>query len=276
MVLDDRYRLMVADGKLGTLAGYIVNLAVDGPLGASGSRLALPFDFAMLPYIARNHSWQAEELRFVTERVGDGHGYQILDIGANVGLFSRQLALKLSRLSRIICVEADTGNFACLCHNLAFLPPGLVRLHNVALSDKAGETLWYRDVENFGNFSLNVDAMRGRPHVAMKIIALEIRQFLDGPVGIDPAARVIWKSDTQGFDELIISLTPEEVWERVDLAIIELWRIAKPAFDRDIFARRVEAFPNRAIGHRAGVSVADILDYLSGDDQQFADLYLWR
>lgn len=273
---DEPYRAIIASTALGSLAGYIMNLGEDGPLGAAGSRLALPFDLVMMPIVARERSWQAEELRFVADRATDGAGYQVLDIGANVGLFSRQVALKLPRLSRITCVEADPNNFACLTHNLAFLPADILGLHNVALSDRASETVWYRDAENFGNFSLNPNAMIDRPHLKTGIMTVDSRDFLNGPVGLHPDARVIWKSDTQGFDELIISLAPEHLWERVHLAIVELWRIPKPDFDQDVFARRIEAFPNRAIGRQMGISVLGVLDYLKGNDMQFDDLYLWR
>lgn len=273
---DDRFWTMMVDGRLGAAAGYLVELAADGPFGASGTRLAVPFDDVMMPYISRRHAWQHEEIDFVAARMGDGAGYQVLDIGANIGLFSRQVALRLPRLAGITCIEADPGNFGCLAHNLACLPRGLASLHNVALSDHAGETTWFRDNENFGNFSLNPDAVRDRPHTALRIATVDTAAFLAGPVGLEPAARLIWKSDTQGYDELIISRTPQEVWDRVDFAIVELWRIAKPAYDRDVFARRIEAFPNRAIGTTTGVGVADVLAYLDATDVEHDDLYLWR
>ena len=88
--------------------------------------------------------------------------------------------------------------------------------------------------------------------------------------------RLIWKSDTQGYDELIISLTPMDIWNRLDAAIVELWRIRKPAFDRAAFVTRLDNFANKSIGLSTPCTTADILAYLDSEDWQHADLYLWR
>lgn len=63
---------------------------------------------------------------------------------------------------------------------------------------------------------------------------------------------------------------------RVSFAVIELWRIRKPAFDRAAFAWRVDAFPTKSIGMAGRPGTDAIMDYLAGDDWQHEDLYLWH
>jgi len=67
-----------------------------------------------------------------------------------------------------------------------------------------------------------------------------------------------------------------EVWDRIDVAVIELWRIPKPEFDRAEFYRQINAFPNKSIRCGKQSTMADIMDFLCGDEGRFEDLYLWR
>lgn len=271
-----RYAQWVREAGSARICGHLLTLSADGLLGQAGAPLAFPFDDTMFPTTLRNAGWQAEELGFLARHVDTARSSGLIDIGANIGLFSRQAARRLPNLERIVCVEADPANFAALNYNLAHLPRGVAALHNIALADRAGELTWYRDAANIGNYSLNADAMRGQAYHAVTIGAVDAHDFLAGDLGFTPGQRLIWKSDTQGFDELIISRVPEAVWARVDLAVVELWRIAKPVFDRDAFMRRIGAFPNMTIGTDRRVTPAEVMAFLDGDDYAHDDLYLWR
>jgi FkbM family methyltransferase len=272
----ERFAAMLDASGVGAPAGVLLRLVQDGPLGAAGAPLLLPYDETMYPVILRNGVWQAEELDFIRRRVDPARRYALVDVGANVGLFSRQAQRAIAGIDRIVCIEADPGNFAALCHNLAHLPPGVCALHNVALADRAGTMTWYRDSGNFGNYSLNADAMRGQAFTTVSVTAVETEAFFATMAALPDDARVIWKSDTQGYDEAILARVPLALWERVDLAILELWRIAKPDFDRDAFRDRLAAFPHLSIGIDRPASVEDVMAYLAGGDYGFEDLYLWR
>jgi FkbM family methyltransferase len=197
----------------------------------------------------------------------------LIDIGANVGLFSRQLAMVAPRLARIICVEPDRNNFLALRYNMD-VPGARAEFHNVALGDADGEREFFRDSENIGNYSLNPDAMRHRSFESVTVRLRKTSDWMEENLAADRC--LLWKSDTQGFDEVIVAETPLAIWQRIDVALIEVWRIAKPEFDRQAFRFRLEAFPNRQLGDVAGVSVDAVLDYLSGDDWQFKELLLWK
>ena len=124
--------------------------------------------------------------------------------------------------------------------------------------------------------ALNDDAMRGRTYNTITVKSVATERWMREHIKLQANDRLVWKSDTQGYDELIISLTPLEIWERVDVAIIELWRIRKPDFDRAAFASRIDGFPNNSIGIGNCRATADIFEYLDGDDYHHDDLYLWR
>lgn len=102
----------------------------------------------------------------------------------------------------------------------------------------------------------------------------ETRAWMLETVGTDEP--LLWKSDTQGYDEAIIAATPMDIWQRIDVALIEIWRIAKPPFDPAELRARLACFPNRQLGDEMNVSVEQIMEYLSADDWQFKDLLMWK
>jgi FkbM family methyltransferase len=256
--------------------GGLLVLTADCALGPAGDLILLPFDRVMFPSIVTAGGWALDILNFVGRRIDSSRTYVVMDIGANVGLFTRQVAFRFSNLTRFFCIEAEQQNFRALQYNVSSLLGDRGELWNVALSDEDCQTRLFRDHENFGNYSLNADAMRERPFDIVTVQSVATDRWMREHINLEPDDRLIWKSDTQGHDELIISLTPLEIWDRVDVAIVELWRIEKPVYDRAAFCRRIEAFPNKSIGIGNRHTIAEIIEFLEGDDWHHADLYLWR
>jgi FkbM family methyltransferase len=267
---------LVANSKSLALRGALVTITANCSLGDAGDSLAVPFDRMMYPATVACSGWAEGMLEFIQRRIDRERRYVVLDIGANIGLFTRQISLRLPNLTRFLCVEAELGNFRVLQYNVGQLLGNRAVLWNVALSDRDGEAEFFRDAENIGNYSLNDDAMRDRPFdtIAVRCVATD-RWMLEY---VRPAAeeRLIWKSDTQGHDELIISVTPMEVWDRIEVAVVALWRIKKPDFDQEAFCRRLDGFANKSIGGSNHNTTAEILEFLQGNDWQHDDLYLWR
>ena len=245
-----------------------------GPLGAAGDRLMVPVDSVMLPEVIKGAGWDLEGIEIVAGMLNKLPGpFILLDIGANIGLFTRQLLHRVPDVITCFCVEPDPANFAALRYNLGDSVPDRVQLFNVALGPWDGTADFYRDRENFGNYSLNTDAMRGRPFERIKVSVANTERWMRET--LPPVGDIVWKSDTQGFDEAIIARTPWEVWSRVRLAKIELWRIQKPSFEVDQFYARIDDFPNKSI-ERGTTTTDEVMQYLMGTDSEHADLYVWR
>ena len=254
--------------------GALVRLRETGPLGDKVATLALPFDKTMAPAVLAQAAWQPEEIAFLS-RLLTRDRYTLLDIGANVGLVTLQILQAQPKVKAAICVEPDPQNFACLSFNTARHGATVVR-HNVALGGEEGTAEFFRDVRNIGNYSLNPDAMRGQDFERAAVTVRDAERFLAEQRPSLMAAPLIWKSDTQGYDELVISKAPADIWGNVQVAIVELWRIQKPAFDADAFRAKLDAFPNRRIGSGPQVTTDEVMTFLSGADYAHDDLYLWR
>jgi FkbM family methyltransferase len=268
--------VLLANSTSLALRGGLLKITADCSLGRVGDALVMPFDNAIYPATVADSGWTMGMLEFIQQHIDLARRYVVLDIGANVGLFTRQIALRLPNLARFLCVEAEPDNFRALQYNVGQLLGDRARLWNVALCDTDGEARFFRDAENIGNYSLNDDAMRDRPFDTLTVRCAAVDGWMREHVQLAEDERLIWKSDTQGHDELIISLTPMEVWDRVDVAVVELWRIKKPYFDQDAFRRRLDAFTNKSIGVGNRSTTAEILEFLQSDDWRHDDLYLWR
>lgn len=259
-----------------TTQGSILVLDADGALGRVGDRIMLPFDKVMFPHVMANAGWSLETLSFLDQHIDPAKIYAVLDIGANIGLFTRQVTTRYRNLTRVFCVEAEPENFRVLQYNVASLLGERVSLHNVALSDVQGETRFFRDRENFGNYSLNDDAMRCRPYDTVLVKSVKTSLWMEENILLQPNEHLIWKSDTQGYDELIVSLTPFSLWDMIDVAIVELWRINKPDFDKASFAARIDSFAHKPIGVGNCCTTADVMAFLDSNDWHHDDLFLWR
>ena len=253
--------------------GALLALRNVSPLGNAGDVLLMPRDKEMFPHVHALGSWDIDDVIAVTNRMRAGSSYILLDIGANVGLFTRQLLNRVTNVEQAICVEPDVINFKALQFNLANASTA-VRVVNTALGARDGVMQFFKDAENIGNYSLNPDAMRGRTHESISIDVRATAAWMTENVPAE--GPIVWKSDTQGHDEVIVSLTPMSVWSRVEVALLEMWRIAKPDYDKFAFRDRLAYFPNRMLGNDEGVSVEAIMTYLDSDDWQFLNLVLWR
>ena len=253
--------------------GQLVQLTAPGALGEVDDTL-LFFDDNAIGWQCRvKAEWDIQSVRRFSSHIKSGRRYTLVDVGANIGLFSRQLVKLTDSVEKIICVEPDRDNFRVLKYNMSSI--GIqADLQNYALSRSNGVGKLLRDLENTGNYSLNKDAMRNRPFNEANV---ETRSTFEwASKNLSGAEAILWKSDTQGFDELIVSLMPMDVWMRVNVALLEMWRIEKPEYDREEFRAKLADFPYRQLGDEENVSVDDILDYLRGNDWAFKDLLLWR
>ena len=233
-----------------------------------------PRDTEMLPYLRRHGRWQTEPLDLALAHLDAAQDYALVDIGANIGMFARQFLGAFPGIKRCLCVEPDARNVEALEANLRKFRDRDLKIFPLALGDAAAPATFYRDADNIGNYSLNADAMRNRRFDQVELRTVDAADWArDHLAGSD---RLILKTDTQGSDEAIATRIPLDVWGRVAFACLEIWRIEKPAFDHAAFRAIVQSFPHWSFRGVRNAPIDEIVDYSSGTDWQFYDLYLWR
>ncbi|MFI4954129.1 MAG: FkbM family methyltransferase [Burkholderiales bacterium] len=270
--------LAVAAKSLG-VSGITLRLPVDSPLyGGDGAfSVDLPVDEVVTPFVMAHHRWQPEELDFFQRNLPDGPCV-LVDIGANIGLVTRQLMHRLPSIRAAVCFEPNPANHELLCRNLRHLPQ--CAIVQAALASEDGVMEFFEDSANYGNYSLNRDAMKGRSYKVSKVRCL--KATIGNLLGAMPAEYsgypILWKSDTQGFDEVIATTLPDQFWNRVHAGIMEIWRIDKPAVDHARLASILDTFPFRAYADApdANVSTDKIVSYCQGRDHSHKDLLFSR
>ncbi len=156
------YDVKCSDTSAVICSGLRLVLRENGTLGSRGDTLLVPIDKIILPAVQATASWQPESIDFALSKLSQHCEYTLLDIGANIGLFSRQFLNAFPATQRCVCVEPEPGNFEALTYNLHRYGTK-VELFNQAVGAHEGEAEFFCDVENSGNYSLNKDAMRDRP-----------------------------------------------------------------------------------------------------------------
>jgi FkbM family methyltransferase len=244
-----------------------------------GPTVKLVADYLMCPIVLGRHRWQIEELDFAKRVCIGAEPITLVDVGANMGLFSRQLLVAVPAVTKVFAYEPEPQNFGCMIHNLEPFRERVITVQ-AAVSNSSGKMEFYLDPTNSGNFSLAVDAMPptyAKTIVETKDVAVECTAWMD------QKQRIFYKSDTEGFDELVAAAIRPEVWSRVFAGMIEIWNIKKPPYDQASFASFIDRFPNKVFLANADnrmlelrVSTADVLNYINGGNRQHRDLAFWH
>jgi hypothetical protein len=95
---------------------------------------------------------------------------------------------------------------------------------------------------------------------------------------VPESTRVFWKSDTEGYDEIIVSALPTAFWDRVDFAAMELMRTEKPPFDIDRLKAMIDLFPNKRFDSWSSpaITTGEVMEFLRGRGFAHKNLYLAR
>ena len=138
---------LVSNSPSLALRGALLAITADCSLGSAGDTVVMPFDQVMYPAIVAGSGWATDILEFIQGNINLSRRYVVLDIGANVGMFTRQIALRLPNLERFFCVEPEPGNFRALQYNVGHLLGERASLCGFGFSDTDGDVRFFRDAE---------------------------------------------------------------------------------------------------------------------------------
>lgn len=251
----------------------------DSPLysSAGGATVELPIDEVIAPDVLDRGRWQTDVLELFKAHA-PAQPCVLLDIGANVGLMTRQLVHALPQIVAAACFEPHPASFKYLQRNLSHLP----QCHPVqaAVGMAGGDLVFYQDLRNAGNYSLNPDAMRGQRYTTTRVrgVAADEAELL---APFEPSQRtlpIVWKSDTQGFDERIVTSLSDAFWAQVHCGVMEVSRIDRPQFDRNRLGAILERFAVRCFADdpQRIVPVEEVLEFSQGMDNRHRDVFFAR
>ncbi|WP_020174880.1 FkbM family methyltransferase [Methyloferula stellata] len=256
--------------------GLFIPPRVGEGLSNEARACVVPLDYAIAPSAIATHSWDYFEIEFARRVIPPSlSGFTLIDIGANVGLFSRQMLAAFEQIQDVFLYEPDPENFAYLTRNLQAFPNLKKNNYGLGLRDEKLE--FYRDRTNSGNYSLNKSAMPqddsfDKTTIEVKGAKAACKKWAASGLPI------FYKSDTQGHDEAIATSTDPKIWKSVFAGIFELWRIEKPEFSLETFRAILDQFPNKVFLQEPArmLTTDEVIVYIQGRDGHYRDLGFWK
>jgi FkbM family methyltransferase len=198
----------------------VLTLNNKSSLGRRNENIFIEKDDVIYRSILINGEWGTEESFFLSNFLDEDVTF--IDLGANVGLISKQVLNLNNRVSKVIAIEPRNVTMENLKLNLLsqvkFKKIELVCC-NFALGTIDGKEMLYTEVGNIGNSSLE-KGLIPNAH-SERIDSVSSGTFYDKFLKNEKAYTL--KSDVQGMDATVLNGLPVEFWDRLRAAVIEIW-----------------------------------------------------
>ena len=177
--------------------------------------------------LAVRGEWEPTETSLLLELVRPGDA--VVDVGANLGWFTVQLARKVGPAGSVLSFEPAPGNFVLLNENIALNGfSGTVETRQVALLDRAGTAEFELSPSNYGDHRIrttSADAPGELYAESSRAVINVATQTLDDALRSTrrEASRIrLLKMDCQG-SEGAIARGAEQAFARCDYLATEFW-----------------------------------------------------
>jgi len=187
-------------------------------LGKKDDKLITRFDQIITPKILKTGEWEYFVIKFILKySKNKNNKYHFFDIGSNIGLISKQLLMQNNSIEKLHCIEPEKNNFEILKNNL--IQYKNVLFYNFALTNnKLKKKKIFLSKENFGDFSL----LKNLNNHYSFIDTVNINLFFRKMILKYKIKNIIYKSDTQGFDETLIFSLDKKILNKIDILILEI------------------------------------------------------
>ena len=187
------------------------------PLGKTGDELFLLFDNTITPKVLLQGCWDVFVINFIKENTKKNNVYYFFDIGSHIGLITRQVANLNIKVKKFFCFEPLKLHFNLLKKNCGFIKK--INFYNYAIGVKKDEKKIYTNKLNSGNSSL----IKINKSQYQYTLVLEANTALKKIIKTNYIKKnIIYKSDTEGYDEMIFLSLEENIIKKIDIAILEI------------------------------------------------------
>ena len=187
-------------------------------LGVKNTKIQTRIDQIITPNILKKGKWDYFIIKFICKYIKNKtNQFSFIDLGSNIGLITRQLYLKKPDIKNFHCIEPEKENYNILLNNLDSVKN--VYTYNCALTNQeSGIKKMYLNKNNFGDFSL----LKNSNKASTYINTLNASSFFNKIISKHKINKIIYKSDTQGFDEMIVLSLSKKILDKIDMMILEI------------------------------------------------------
>jgi len=242
-ILQNEYKLLFKALNSSTKSSFRIdslNLTLNNntPLGEKNEKLILPLDEIITPRIFKNEQWDYFIIKFIKKNIKYKNNY-FFDIGANVGLISRQLQKLDLNIKNYFCFEPEKNNFNILSKNLINKK---TYLYNFGLASKNKKTKIFVNKLNKSDNSIYLNNYVGTTNNISKIILKDSNIVFKKIIDDKKINHIIYKSDTQGMDEEIFLNLDCEIIDKIYLLILEISNFKFISKNLDKFLNKLKNF----------------------------------
>jgi len=207
------------------------------PLGKTGDELFLLFDNIITPKVLLQGSWDVFVINFIKENTKKNNDYYFFDIGSHIGLITRQIANLNIKIKKFFCFEPLKLHFNLLKKNCSFIKK--INFYNYAIGVEKDKKKIYTNMLNSGNSSL----IKINKSQYQYTSVLEANTTLKKIIKYNQIQKnIIYKSDIEGFDEMIFLSLEENIIKKIDIAILEISNFKFLLKNLNTFVNKIKNF----------------------------------
>ena len=187
-------------------------------LGVKNTKIQTRIDQIITPNILKKGKWDYFIIKFICKYIKNKtNQFSFIDLGSNIGLVTKQLYLKKPNIKNFHCIEPEKENYNILLNNLDSFKN--VYTYNCALTNQeSGIKKMYLDKNNFGDFSLLKSSNKNITYIN----TINASSFFNKIISKHKINKIIYKSDIQGFDEMIVLSLSKKILDKIDIMILEI------------------------------------------------------
>ena len=206
-------------------------------LGKTGDELFLLFDNIITPKVLLHGYWDVFVINFIKENTKKNNNYYFIDIGSHIGLITRQVANLNIKIKKFFCFEPLKLHFNLLKKNCSFIKN--INFYNYAIGVKKDKKKIYTNKLNSGNSSL----IRINKSQYQYTFVLEANTTLKKIIKDNHIQKnIIYKSDAEGFDEMIFLSLEQNIIKKIDIAILEISNFKFLLKNLNTFVNKIKNF----------------------------------
>ena len=203
-------------------------------LGIKNEIVYMPFDKTLTWWVISEGAFKHFILNHVKKINED---FIFIDIGANVGLISKQISNIAKKRAYIHCFEPNMLNFNCLELNVG----KIATCYNFGLSNKNEKKTLYKLNDNHGHSTFLVNSsFDAKEECDLKDINIELNKIIKDRK--NSKTKIVLKIDTEGYDLFLISVLKKEILNKIDLLCFEYSNSDFKEFNQKILQNNLNYF----------------------------------
>ena len=221
-------------------------------IGKKNEELVLPLDEIITPRIFNEAKWDYYIIEFIRKNIKtkDNH---FIDVGANIGLISKQLQNLDLKIKKYFCFEPEVNTFNILKKNLK---NSNSYLFNFGLGHKARKTKLFMSDSNKSDSSFYFN--KNRNSQSSIVSFKNANRVLSQIIKKNKINNIIYKSDTQGMDEEIFLNLNKSILDKTYLLIMEVSNFDLISKKQNLFLKKLKIFKNFFSENGSKISLYDI------------------